>query len=346
MKQFYIGDIQVGGKTPLVIPEIGINHNGNLDIAKKMIDSAARAGAKLIKHQTHICDDEMCSAAKKVVPGNSDKSIFEIMKSCALSEEDELEMKRYAESKGLVFISTPFSRAAADRLEKFGVFAYKIGSGECNNYPLVEHIAEFNKPMIVSTGMNGIPEIAKTVNILEKHGISYALMHTTNLYPTKPEQVRLGAMLEMMKEFPNVPIGLSDHTLSNNACISAMALGAKLVERHFTDTMSRIGPDIVCSMDEEGLKKLIEASETVPLMLGGKKEAIEEEQVTIDFAFASVVTTKRIKKGEIFTKDNIWVKRPGKNGIRAEHYNEILGKKAVEDIVADVQLNWKMIKEV
>ena len=343
-KRFKIGNIEVGeGCEPLVIPEIGINHNGDLKVAKEMVYAAYEAGAKLIKHQTHIVEDEMSHLAKKVIPGNADISIYEIMKNAALSEEDEYELMKYTESLGMEFLSTPFSRAAADRLHKFGVKAYKIGSGEMNNYPLLEHVASFGKPMIVSTGMNSIESIKKAVAILEKYGVPYALLHTTNLYPTKPEQVRLGAMQEMMRAFPNTIIGLSDHTINNNACISAIALGAKIVERHFTDRMDRNGPDIICSMDEQACRELIQASKEVTLMLGGEKKALEAEQVTIDFAFATVVTIKPIKKGEIFTKENLWVKRPGTGEILAEKYESILGKKATIDIDNDTQLTWDMI---
>lgn len=341
-----IQNIEISPKVrPLVIPEIGINHEGSLEVAKEMVDAAHRAGARLIKHQTHICADEMSSAAKKVVPGNADTSIYDIMERCALNEEEELELKKYVESLGMLFLSTPFSRAAADRLEKFGVHAYKIGSGECNNYPLIEHIASFGKPMIVSTGMNDLKSVEKTINIMEKHGVQYALMHTTNLYPTKPEWVRLGAMQEMMKAFPGIPIGLSDHTLNNNACIAAMAQGACLVERHFTDYKERTGPDIVCSMDETELKELIQAADEVHRMLGGTKGAIAEEKVTIDFAFATCVTIAPIKKGELFTKQNLWVKRPGTGAIKADEYDKVLGKKAAVDISNDTQIDYSMIEE-
>ena len=261
-------------------------------------------------------------------------------------EEEEKELMDYTQSLGMVFLSTPFSRAAAVRLEKFGVAAYKIGSGELNNYPLIEHIAEYGKPMIVSTGMNDIRSIAKAVNILEKYGVEYALMHTTNLYPTDPALVRLGAMQELMREFPDVPVGLSDHTLNNNACIAAMALGAKLVERHFTDYMERTGPDIVCSMDEQELGKLLQAANEVPQMLGGTKCAAAEEQVTIDFAFATVVAIRDIKKGESFTKENIWVKRPGTGEIPAEDYPNVLGKKATCDIASDTQIKKSMVESL
>lgn len=344
MRNVTIGDIVIGeNQRTLVIPEIGINHEGSLQVAKEMVDAAHRAGARLIKHQTHIVESEMCKEAKKVIPGNADVSIYEIIKRCALSEEEELELKRYTESLGMCFLSTPFSRAAAERLERFGVAAYKIGSGEMNNYPLLEQIAEYGKPMIVSTGMNDIASISKAVNILEKHGVEYALMHTTNLYPTDPALVRLGAMQEMMREFPDVPIGLSDHTMNNNACIAAMALGARLVERHFTDYMERTGPDIVCSMDEDVLKDLLQAAREIPQMLGGRKCAAKEEQVTIDFAFATVVTIKDVHKGEKFTKENIWVKRPGTGEIPAEEFQAVLGKEARCDIACDTQVKREMV---
>src|SRR5436190_3126437 len=230
---------------PLVVAEIGINHEGSLAVAKEMVDAAARAGVEVVKHQTHIVEDEMSGAAKKVVPGNASVSIYEIMQRCALGEADEVRLQQYVESKGMIFISTPFSRAAADRLRRMNVPAYKIGSGECNNYPLLKHIASFGKPIILSTGMNTIESVSKAVEIFDSAGIEYALLHTTNLYPTPPHLVRLGAMVEIGRAFPNTVIGLSDHTTDNIACLGAVALGASILERHFTDHMSRPGPDIV-----------------------------------------------------------------------------------------------------
>ena len=343
---FKIQNIEIApGKTPMVIPEIGINHNGSLKIAKEMVASAHRAGARLIKHQTHIVEDEMSAAAKKVIPGNADISIYDIMSSCALSEAEEKDLMQYTESLGMTFLSTPFSRAAADRLESFGVHAYKIGSGELNNYPLLDHVASFGKPMIVSTGMNDMVSIAKAVKILEARKVPYALLHTTNIYPTAPNQIRLGAMQQLMEAYPDIPVGLSDHSVTNTACIAAMTLGASIVERHYTDTMERTGPDIVCSMDEQTLRELLHAAKEIPQMLGGTKNAIKEEQPTIDFAFATVVSLRDIEKGEVFTKDNLWVKRPGKGGIPAEHYPDLIGKKAAITIAADTQLTPSMIQE-
>lgn len=323
---------------PLVIAEIGINHEGSLQTAKEMVDAAALAGAEVVKHQTHIVEDEMSSAAKSTIPGNAKVSIYEIMRRCALNEQDELELKNYVESKGMIFISTPFSRAAADRLHRFNVQAYKIGSGECNNYPLLEHIAGFGKPVILSTGMNTIESVSKAVHIFRKHRVPFALLHTTNLYPTPDHLVRLGAMTELQQAFPDAVVGLSDHTLTNHACFGAVALGASILERHFTDHMQRPGPDIVCSMDIQACKELIEGSKIIAKQRGGHKGPAAEEQVTIDFAFATICTIKPIAKGETFTKENIWVKRPGKDGIPAEEYNNVLGKIASKDIPFDVQL--------
>jgi N-acetylneuraminate synthase len=245
----------------------------------------------------------------------------------------------------MIFISTPFSRAAANRLRKFDIPAYKIGSGECNNYPLLEHIASFGKPVILSTGMNTIESIRKAVAIFDKYKIPVALLHTTNLYPTPIHLVRFGAMMEMHEAFPDKVFGLSDHTLNNNACLGAVALGACIMERHFTDTMQRTGPDIVCSMDEQATKELIQNSNEIWQMRGGTKNPAQEEQVTIDFAFATVCTIAPIKKGEVFTKENIWVKRPGTGEILAEHFNDLLGKKANRNIVNDEQLGWEDIEK-
>jgi sialic acid synthase SpsE len=342
----YIAGRKVGpGLPPLVIVEIGINHEGSLETAYELVDAAHSSGAEIIKHQTHVVEDEMSGEAKKVIPGNADVSIYEIMERCALNEEDETKLKEYVESKGMIFISTPFSRAAADRLERMGVSAYKIGSGECNNYPLIEHIASFGKPMIVSTGMNDIPSIRKMADILERYNIQYALLHTTNLYPTPPHLVRFGAMQELQKEFPNALVGLSDHTTSNLACFGAVALGASILERHFTDSMDRDGPDIVNSMDPAALKELIDGSIELSKMRGGKKEAAKEEQVTIDFAFATVVSIAKIKKGDIFTKENIWVKRPGTGEITAEGYQDVLGRVSSVDIQCDTHIKWSDINE-
>ena len=180
-----IGDKKIGKDfPPVVIAELGINHNGNLDSAISIVDSAIKAGVDIIKHQTHVVEDEMSREAKKIIPANSNKSIYEIIQSCAMSEKNEKKLMNYIKSKKKIFISTPFSRAAADRLGKFNIPAFKIGSGECNNHFLIDYICKFKKPIIMSTGMNSIKSISKSVKIIRKHKLPFALLHCTNIYPT------------------------------------------------------------------------------------------------------------------------------------------------------------------
>lgn len=341
MPEFSIGNRRIGpDHPPLVIAEIGINHNGDMAVAKTMIDAAADAGAEIVKFQSHVIEDEMSAHAKKTIPGNADISIYDIMASCAFTEAQERELKAYVESKGLIFLSTPFSRAAADRLEGMGVLAYKIGSGECNNYPLIDHIASFGKPIILSTGMNSTESVAKAVAIFRKHGTPFALLHCTNVYPTPPRLVRLGAMVELAQAFPDAIVGLSDHTLNNATCLGAVALGASILERHFTDSRERPGPDIICSMTPDELTQLKDWSAELREARGGSKGLVDEERVTADFAYASVVTIAPIKAGEALTKENLWVKRPGTGEILAEHFDSLLGRRVARDIATDEQIGW------
>jgi N-acetylneuraminate synthase len=245
---------------------------------------------------------------------------------------------RHCEDKGILYLSTPFSRAAADRLERMGVVAYKIGSGECNNYPLVEHIAGFGKPVILSTGMNGMDEIRRSVKILRRFHIPYALMHCTSMYPTPYEKIRLGALREMREAFPDAVLGLSDHSLSNYPCLAAVACGASILERHFVSDMSWPGPDVEISMDPEALHQLIDGSRIIHQCLGGGKEILPEEQPTIDFAYASIVSIRDIAQGETFSRENIWVKRPGTGELLAGEFDHIIGKKAAVDILDKMQI--------
>lgn len=339
MAEFEIAGRRIGDNyEPVVIAEIGINHEGSLDLAIDMVDAAVSAGVEIIKHQTHIVDDEMSEEAKSIIPGNADVSIYEIMQRCSLPEDDEYKLMQYVQKRGAIFISTPFSRKAADRLAKFNIPAYKIGSGECNNYPLVKHIARFGKPVIVSTGMNSIESVRPTVEILRKANVPFALLHCTNIYPTPPELVRLGAIKKLKEEFPDAVIGLSDHTTSSYTCLGAVAMGASILERHFTDRMDRPGPDIVCSMDPKSLAQLIEGSKIIFNALGDHKGPIEEEAKTIAFAFASVVATQDIFPGQQLDESNIWLKRPGGGDFGAMDYEALLGVKATSFISKGTQI--------
>jgi N-acetylneuraminate synthase len=339
MPEFRIGSRLVGDDhPPLIIAEIGINHEGSLRTAIAMADAAIDAGAEVIKHQTHIIEDEMSNEARTVIPGNARVSIYEIMERCALAEADEKALMDHVVRRGAIFLSTPFSRAAAERLRRFDVPAYKIGSGECNHYPLIRHIAKFGKPVILSTGMNSIESVRPSVDILREAKVPFALLHCTNVYPTPPELVRLGAMNQLRKEFPDAVVGLSDHTTSNYACLGAVALGASILERHFTDSMSRVGPDIVCSMDPAALAVLREGANTIFACRGGRKGPVKEEGPTIAFAFASVVTTRDVAAGDIFTSENLWVMRPGGGDFGVPDYEQLLGKRARVDLRKGHQL--------
>ncbi len=328
---------------PLVIAEIGINHEGKIEKAKKMIQDAYDAGAECVKFQSHIIDDEMIPT--DVIPGNSDETIWEIVKRCSFSEKDEMSLKKIVDSLGMIYLSTPFSRESADRLERMNVIGYKIGSGECNNYPLIEHIAEFGKPVIISTGMNDIESISKSVKICRESNIPFALMHVTSMYPTPYEHVRLGAMTHIAEEFPDAVIGLSDHSIGNYTCFAGVVLGASILEKHFTSDKSWSGPDVPISIDPSELKDLINGVDSIYKSLGGKKEILSEEQPTINFAYSCVVAIRDIEIGENLSKENVWVKRPGTGDILAKDFQKVLEYKAKMKISKNTQIKWNMIEK-
>ncbi len=328
---------------PLVIAEIGINHDGNFDKAIKMIDDAHAAGCEAAKFQCHIIEDEML--INNVIPPNATESIYDMMCRCAFTEEQEILLKYKVESLGMIYMSTPFSRAAVDRLDKIGVPAFKIGSGECNNYPLIEHICKKGKPIILSTGMNNIDSIRKAVDIIEKYNVDYALLHCTSMYPTPYDKVRLGALTHLQNEFKKCSVfGLSDHSLGNYTCFASIPLGARILEKHFTSDKSWKGSDVPISIDPTELKDLIIGSKAIFESLGGEKEILKEEQGVIDFAYSSVVSIKDIQEGEEFSLDNIWVKRPATGEIKATEFDKVIGKKASEFISKDSQIKLKQLK--
>jgi sialic acid synthase SpsE len=343
-KSFKLCDRKIGENClPLVIVEIGINHNGDFKKAKQMISDAHKNGAECIKFQCHIIEDEMIP--NEIIPLNANESIWEIMKKCAFSKSQEIDLKKYTEHLGMIYLSTPFSRAAANRLEDMDLCAYKIGSGECNNFPLISHIASFGKPMILSTGMNSMETISKSVKILQKSNIDYALMHVTSMYPTPYDQVRLNVINELKIKFPDTVIGLSDHSFGNYTCFAATAIGASILEKHFTSDKTWPGPDIPISIDPKELKDLIIGSKAIFNSLKGQKNILDGERETAKFAYASVVAINDIAKDECFSKENIWVKRPGTGQIKAEFFEGILNKKSTQNIKKNEQLKWEMIHD-
>lgn len=328
------------GEPPLVIAEIGINHGGSLAVAKDMVRLAAAAGCEMIKHQTHIIEDEMTEEAKSIFPPNADVSIWHVMERCALSLPDEAELKRYTESLGMIWISTPFSRAAADFLETLDVPAYKIGSGEADNLPLIRHIARKGKPVILSTGMQTIDSIRASVAILDASGVDYALLECTNLYPSPPEIVSLQGVTDLRNAFPNAVIGFSDHSIGPEMALASVALGACILERHYTDSRYRIGPDIINSMDPAELRFLIDRSREIHIALHNPKQRTASEEPVYRFARASVVADRDMDKGHVITEADIWARRPGSGEIAGYEFDKVLGKRLTRAVTRNTQLKW------
>ena len=324
-------------RPPLIIPEIGINHSGSFEIAIKIIKSAKRAGARIIKNQTHVVEDEYSHEAIKLVPKNANKNIYDLIKKCSFSMEEEYKIKKFTEKLGMEYMSTPFSRSAVDRLSKLKVKIFKIGSGEFNNIPLVEYICKQKKPLILSTGMNNLKQIEKTVLILKKNKVKFALNHCTNIYPSNYSHARLNFISKLKDKYPNTIIGLSDHSKDNLTSYASIPLGVKMIEKHFVDTKKRKGPDISSSIDEFELRELINNSKNIFKALKDKKEILKGEKSVASFAFASVVAIKDIKQGEILTKKNLWVKRPGTGDFNASMYYKLLGKKIKINITGNTQ---------
>ncbi len=325
---------------PLVIAEIGINHGGSLEVAKEMVRLAAASGCECVKHQTHILEDEMTDEAKQIFPPNADVSIWEVMARCALSKDDEIALKAYTESLGMIYLSTPFSRAAADFLEEIGVLAYKIGSGEADNLPLIRHIARFGKPIILSTGMQSIDTIRASVEILERSGVEYALLECTNLYPSPPEIVSLKGVTELRTAFPNVPVGFSDHSIGPDMALASVALGACILERHYTDSRYRAGPDIINSMDPAELRHLIDRSKEIWIAANNPKQRTEAEESVYRFARASVVADRDLPEGHLITEADIWARRPGSGEIAGYDFDKVVGQTTTRALPRNTQLKW------
>jgi len=328
---------------PFIIAEIGINHEGDVDRAEQMVRDAAESGAECVKFQMHVLESEMIN--NDVVPGNTDNTISNIMRRCSLTREEHEYLKDLTEELGMTYLCTPFSRQAADILEDMGVSAFKIGSGECNNYPLVEHIASFDKPVILSTGMNDLESIERSVEILRENGNAFSLLQCTSMYPTPYEKVNLGAMDELKEHFEPDAIGLSDHSKGISVSLGATGKGANIIEKHFISDKNWPGPDVPVSINPEELEDLIRGANQIFKAQGGSKQIVDGEESTIKFAYASAVSIDDIEAGEELNKDNIWVKRPGTGDIQADDFYKLLGRRAAKDIAADTQLDWDMIED-
>jgi sialic acid synthase SpsE len=340
-KIMQIKNRQIGPEhPPLVIAEIGINHGGSLEVAKNMVSLAAKAGAECVKHQTHFVEDEMTEEAKSIFPPNADVSIWEVMARCALSAADEMMLKAHAESLGLIYLSTPFSRKAADFLNEIDIPAFKIGSGEADNLPLIRHIAKFGKPVIMSTGMQSIESISRSVKILREHKVQFALLECTNLYPSPPEIVSLAGVTELSYAFPDAIVGFSDHSVGPNMALASVALGACILERHFTDSRYRDGPDISCSMDPAELRFIVDRSREIHIAARNPKGRSAPEEAVYRFARGSIVADRDLFVGDVIDDLAIWARRPGTGEIPADQFDNLIGRKITRDIKRNTQLRW------
>ena len=329
---------------PLIVAEIGINHFGSLKLAKKIVDCAKKTGAEAVKVQIHLPDEEMSEEAKKIKPGNSNVNIYEIIKRNSLSLREEKNLKNYIENKKLIYIATPFSYKAAKWLNDNNIKIFKIGSGECNNIPFIKYVCSFKKPMIISTGMNNLDTVKKTVKIVKRHNIPHALLHCVNLYPVDHKYIRLNRLNKMIRIFKNSLIGYSDHSIGNTIPIAALALGAKIIEKHFVIEKNRKGPDIICSMDKKELKDLLAASIKIHEAFRSNKEIISEEDKSRRFAFHSVVSKKDINKNEVLSWKNLTTKRPGTGDFPSYKIYRLIGKKTKKYIKKNHLIKKEYIK--
>jgi sialic acid synthase SpsE len=327
---------QLGPNLPaLVVAEIGNNHNGELELAERLIVAAASAGADAVKFQTHIAEAEMLPSTP--TPPHFDEPRWDFTKRMELSKDDHLRLKARAEERGLVFFSSPFSVEAVELLEEVGVAAYKVASGEVTNPPLLEAVAATGKPVLLSTGMSGMEDVERAAAILRKGGSELLVMQCTSNYPCPHELVNLRAMTAMGERL-GVPYGLSDHTPDVWASVAAVALGAVAVEKHFTVDKSLYGPDHKASILPDELARLVEGMRTVEAVMGtGLKErdpALDPARATFE---KSIVAKVAIQEGTVLDRELLTTKRPG-NGISALRLDEVVGRRAARGIGANAQL--------
>jgi N,N'-diacetyllegionaminate synthase len=328
-----------------VIAEAGINHNGNMDLAKKLIDVAADSGADLVKFQTYAVDRLLTKSAKKAdyqTINDSADSQYEMLRPMELSIEMHKELIRYCNKRKIGFLSSGFDCQSVDLLVELGVEQLKIPSGEITNLPYLRNIAEKQKPVILSTGMSCLEEVKAAVDVLEcginKNNI--ALLHCNTEYPTPYEDVNLNAIDTLRKEL-NVEVGYSDHTLGVEVAIAAVALGATIIEKHITLDKNMQGPDHKASLEPDELKCMISAIRNIEKAMGcGEKTPSQSESKNIPIARKSLIALSDIKKGEVLSHNNIVAKRPG-NGISPMLWDTVIGTKAIREFNADEAIEIK-----
>lgn len=326
------------GKT-FIIAEAGDNHNGSRELAFRLIDKAVEAGADCVKFQTFITEEIISKRAEKAeyqkAATGSDESQYQMVKKLELSFEQFRELQKYAEERGITFLSTPFDIPSVEFLDSINIPCFKIPSGEITNLPYLIKIAETGRDVIMSTGMAELNEIESAINILREHGSGdISLLHCNTEYPTPYEDVNLRAMLTLKEKF-GVRVGYSDHTQGIEVPIAAVALGAEIIEKHFTLDHNMEGPDHKASLEPDELKQMVDGIRKTEKALGnGIKTASPSEKKNIQIARKSIVARRNIEKGEILTEENLAVKRPG-NGISPMRWYEVIGTKAIRDFSED-----------
>ena len=325
----------------LIIAEAGVNHNGELGMAKQLIDVAAEAGADLVKFQTFNADRLVTQSARKadyqIVITDADETQYEMLHRLELSIDMHKELITHCDKRNIVFFSTGFDIESIDLLVSLGLNRFKIPSGEITNLPYLRHIGRFDKPVILSSGMATMDEIEMAVDVLEQAGTSrknITVLHCTSEYPTPINEVNLTAMLSIQKAF-NIEVGYSDHTSGIEVAIAAVALGATVIEKHFTLDRNLSGPDHKASLEPEELKSMVAAIRNIEVALGdGVKRPTPDEVKNKSVVRKSLMASLSIKKGEIFSSLNITTKRPG-IGISPMRWDEVIGRAAPRDFAAD-----------
>jgi len=334
---------QPDGKSCFVIGEIGVNHNGDLDLAKQMIDVAVKAGADAVKFQTFAAERLVTRTAQKADYQSRnhkvDESQFDMLKKLELSEADLRGCKTYCDTVGMIFLSTPFDEQAADLLEKVGVQGFKLSSGDLTNLPLLRHIAAKGKPMIISTGMANMSEIEDAVTAIQRAGDpELAILHCVSDYPAKASEANLAAMDTISKAFGKIA-GWSDHTLGDAISVAAVARGARLIEKHFTLDVNMEGPDHKASLSPKEFSDLVAKIRRVEVAIGdGVKRPQPSEIPTAAVARRSIVSARDIKTGETISENDLIMKRPG-TGLAPKYISWVTGRKAAIDIAADTLIS-------
>ena len=331
----------------LIIAEAGVNHNGSLDIAKKLVDKAVEAGVDIIKFQTFKAEKLVSKSAKqaeyqkKNIGNHADDSQYNMLKKLELSEQDHQELMTYCKKKCIRFWSTAFDFDSIDYLHSLNLGLWKIPSGEITNYPYIKKISQYHEPVILSTGMCEMSDIFAAMNVLQKYGVQknqITILHCNTEYPTPYEDVNLLAMQQIKKEF-DVAVGYSDHTKGIEVPIAAVALGASVIEKHFTLDRNMEGPDHKASLEPDELKDMVSAIRNIEKALGnGKKAVSESERKNIAVARKSIVAACSIKKGDVLTEDNLTVKRPG-TGISPMQWEKVMGSKAIKDFAEEEMIS-------